>query len=330
MVQVANSVQQKVFAMRPKPPSRIVTIAKGSFAEVIRAFQSSQHFLKLEPSTRSSYARILRVAEEAKGLGGLPVEVIRPSLVQAFLDAFVDMPGRQAVARTTLKSLEKWAIVRDLLPHPITIGTSVEKSDGGHEPWSFEQVALAEQHARTDIARVVTLMVHTGQRGSDIVRMRWSDIETRDGIEGIRVTQQKTGKKLWIPFTDELAAVLATWERKPPFFLVLNPRGKPYTRPVLSRHWVYERDTKPALAPLAGLVLHGLRATAVVRARKDGLTDLQISNMYGMSEPMVARYSRLADQGEMAIAAVIQLNRTASERNKAVRNVTPKIPAVSN
>ena len=67
-----------------------------------------------------------------------------------------------------------------------------------------------------------------------------------------------------------------------------------------------------ALAPLreAGLVLHGLRATAVVRARKAGASVLQIASMFGMSEPMVARYSRLAEQEEMALAAVHYLDRT--------------------
>src|SRR5690606_1305641 len=89
--------------------------------------------------------------------------------------------------------------------------------------------------------------------------------------------------------------------------------------PLLSWHWNEERDTNEALKPLseAGLVLHGLRATAVVRARKAGATDLQIANMFGMSEPMVARYSRLEDQTEMALAAVHFLDRTAQERQAA-------------
>ena len=67
----------------------------------------------------------------------------------------------------------------------------------------------------------------------------------------------------------------------------------------------------------AGLVLHGLRSTAVVRARKRGATVLQISSMFGMSEPMVARYSRLADQREMAMAAVHHLDGTRQERTRA-------------
>lgn len=82
---------------------------------------------------------------------------------------------------------------------------------------------------------------------------------------------------------------------RPPFFLVLQPNGQPYDRNMLSWHWNRERDTNVLLQPLSAseLVLHGLRSTAVVRARKRGATVLQISSMFGMSEPMVARYSRL-------------------------------------
>jgi predicted transcriptional regulator len=63
-------------------------------------------------------------------------------------------------------------------------------------------------------------------------------------------------------------------------------------------------------------VLHGLRATAVVRARRAGATVLEIASMFGMTEPTVARYSRLADQRDMAMAAVYRLDRTAGEQTK--------------
>jgi integrase len=290
---------------------RAIRIAPGTFASVIRAYQSSADYLALAASTRRIYGSVLRRAESPASLGALPVDIIRPSLVQAFLDGLAITPGRQKNARTAIKAVESWAVVRDLIPHAITTGTYTVPSAGGHEPWSDAQVELAERHARPDLARVVTLAVHTGQRGSDIVRMRWSDLEAQDGHPGINVTQQKTGLRLWVPFTRELAAALDTWERRPPFFLVLKPDGTPYSREHLSWHWNKERETNAALEPLraAGLVLHGLRATAVVRARKRGASGLQIASMIGMSEPMVARYSRLADKTDLALAAVHLLDR---------------------
>jgi len=257
--------------------------------------------------------------ESADHLGGLSIYVIRPKLVQDYIDGFAEFPGKQKNVLSVLLAVQKWALPRDRLPHQITTGVECLDSEGGHQPWTDAQIALAERHARVDLARVITLMAHTGQRGSDIVRMRWSDIETENGVAGISVTQVKTGRQLWVPIDDELSAAMATWERKPPFFLVLSPfSGKPYKRENLSWHWNRHRDTNAALAPLSGLALHGLRASRVIRLRKRGATELQIENVVGMSAPMVKRYCRLADQRSMAVAAFHQLNnRTSAEQASA-------------
>lgn len=316
--------------MQPNKP-RIGRIVQGTFAHVIRQFMASQAFKGKAESTRYSWGRALSLAEVESGLGGCSVQVIRPALIQGFLDALADLPGKQSVAHTALKALEKFAVVRDLVPVPFMTGTSVVGSDGGHEPWPDACVVLAEQHARADLARAVTLALNTGQRGSDTVRMSPTDLEEKlcptTGIyrKGINVHQQKTGRRLWVPFIyPEFEAVLASWERKPgPFYL--RPDGLPYTRPALSTAWNRERDGNAELKPLksAGLVLHGLRASAVVRARKRGLSDLQISNVFGMSEAMVSRYSRLADQGDMAMAAVHFLSRTGGEQVTGnIQNIT--------
>jgi integrase len=296
-------------------------IKGGSFAEVIRAYLASPKYDALAKSTRTSYRYLLGLAERPDTLGGYPVDVIRPALVQAFLDGLADRPAQQKNAQTALKAVEKWALVRDLLPYPITTGTEAPGGDGAYEPWTDEQVALAERCCRPHLARVITLASNTGQRGSDLVKMRWSDVEEYEGRPGINVTQKKTGIVIWIPFTQELIKAVAAWERRPTFIL-LKEDGLPFTRAQLSDQWLRERDTRPALAPLAeaGLVLHGLRATAVVRLRRAGATTGQIAGMVGMSEPMVNRYCRKSVQRENALAAVHYLDaRTKPERLKTDR-----------
>jgi hypothetical protein len=54
-----------------------------------------------------------------------------------------------------------------------------------------------------------------------------------------------------------------------------------------------------------------------VRLRRAGATVPQISDMVGMSEQMVKRYCRFADQKQNAIAAVHILDRTVMERVRA-------------
>jgi integrase len=274
---------------------------------------ASPKFQGYSPATREVWGRELRLAERPDTLGAISVNVIRPALVQAFMDGMSDRPGKQTAALAALRQLERWGIVRDLLPQPITLGVEIGRSHDGHKPWTDEQVRLAETHARPELARVVTLAANTGQRGSDLVKMRWTDLEDYNGRTGINVTQLKTGRQIWVPITQELASAMAQWERRPGFIL-LRPTGIPWTRKALTWAWIVERDGNPALRPLAGLVLHGLRATACVRLLRAGANTRQIADMVGMSEPIVGRYCRFSVQRENASAAVLYLDRTSRER----------------
>lgn len=296
-------------------------VPKDAFANVIRAYLASPKFHKLGEGTQENYRHLLQLAESPDGLGGVPIDEMRPALVQAFLDGLADRPGSQKNAKVALKSLERWAIVRDLLPREITTGTEAPGGDGGYAPWTEEQVSIGETASAPHLGRAVTLAANTGQRGSDLVRMRWTDIEAHDGHPGINVKQLKTGLEIWIPFTAELQAKMAMWERRPGFIL-LKKDGHPFTRQQLSDTWRKALIYNPALAELrqAGLVLHGLRATAVVRLRRAGATIPQITDMVGMSEQMVKRYCRFSDQKENAIAAVHKLDRTAGEQSRKKRS----------
>lgn len=295
--------------------SKITKVKGDAFAMVIHKFLASPKFQDLAQSTQVGYRHLLSLAERPDVLGAVPVDQMRPALVQAFLDCLSDKPATQKCAQTAIKSLEKWALVRDLLPHAISTGTEAQGGDGGHIPWTDDQVALAEQHARPHLARMITLAANTGQRGSDLVKMRWTDIEDYDGRPGINVDQVKTGLKIWVPLTVPLIAALATWERRPGFIL-LKEDNRPFTRPQLSDRWLRERDTNAALAPIreAGLVMHGLRGAAVVRLRRAGVPGPLICDMIGMSPPMVARYSRFSVQRDNAVAGADILDRTVIER----------------
>ena len=333
--------------MRQPPTSPRIT--KGTFGEVLAEYE--KHCVArnaLDPDNRqyladgslSQYKAIIRWCHSTLGKYSAsdPVNGIRPKLVQAALDTLMDMPGLQSNARAMLGALDTWAAPREHLVRSIIYGVKVAGSDGGHTPWSDAQVGLGEQNARIDLSRAISLMVHTGQRGSDIVRMKLADLsEERDPttghmLRGINVTTKKVGLQLWIPFTEELVELVDAWmsdirQTPAPWYLVTKTtrgeEGQPFTRPQISEHWGDERANNEALAPIrdAGLVLHGLRGTCVVRHRKAGATPLEIGSRIGMSPKMVERYCRFADRVDLAIAAVHRLGvRTNRER---LRNVHP-------
>ena len=214
------------------------------------------------------------------------------------------------------------ALPRDLLPFPITTGSEVIGSKGGDKPWTEAQVATAEHYARPVVARDYPRRQYRPARfrpdPHGVVRHR-----NNQRPPGINVTQHKTGVQLWIPMTQELMAAVETWERRPAPFL-LKPTGEPWrTREQLTMAWDHERARNKYLAPCADMVLHGLRATACVRLKRAGANEIQISDMVGLSEPMVRRYCRFSVQKENAMAAVHHLDRTAAEREVGI--VTTKV-----
>lgn len=276
-------------------------VYEGSFYELCQQFLLSEEFCGYTEGTQSLWRRELAFACAPDCLGHVSLANIRPALVQGYLDV-------QQNALRALQAVEKWALVRDLLPRQITIGVETGRPSGGHVPWTGVQVAHAERYARGDIARVITLGAATGQRISDLARMGWTDIEAYRGQRGINVTQEKTGRQVWVPILEELAAVMATWEKQPgPFLRRLD--GRVWESKNLTLAWRHELDRNEHLAEhkSLGLVLHGLRGHCCVRLSRAGLTDHQISDIVGMSIPMVGRYTRLSAQKENALAAVIQL-----------------------
>jgi integrase len=291
-------------------------ITENSFYELVRAYKNSPKFKGLAEATQDLWGRELDFACRPNCLGAIALDQIRPALIQGYLDGWDDKPGKQAAALAAFKALEKWAIVRDLLPRPITLGVETGKPSGGHVPWTQAQVDLAVANARPALARAVILGSNTGQRGSDLIRMGWTDIETFQGREGIAITQVKTGREVWIPILGELGRALANWERRPGPFL-LTEWGEPWTRQQLTNAWTYERDHNDTLSPLreAGLVLHGLRGHACVHLYRAGCTTRQVADMVGMSEPMVANYTRKSVSRENNLATIIQLENRGTIAN---------------
>lgn len=298
-------------------------VSEDSFAALVRAYKASPKFGNYAQATRDLWGRELDYAAGPEYLGALKCSEIKPSLVQAYFDGLTGFPGKQAAALAAIKQLEKWAVVRDLLPRQITIGVETEDSDGGHVPWSADQVAIAEATLPPHLARVITLAANTGQRGSDLIRMGWSNLETYEGIEGLSIRQKKTGRDVWIPIASPLAAAMRTWgERRAAPFLTRED-GRLWTRKALTAAWTYQRETNPAFVSyrLCGpdldrpLVIHGLRGHACVVLLRAGANTRQIADMVGMSEDMVKGYTKLSLQRENAVAAVHHLERTIRERN---------------
>ena len=228
-------------------------------------------------------------------------ETVRPSDIRRLLDQFADVPGTGNNLLGTLRALSSWGLERGHFDHSITEAVKPYKSDGGHKPWTTVQCAAAEMLLSGMVRRAYFLARYTGQRGSDVVRLGPHMID--DG--GFRITQQKTGREVWCPIDPELAAEMATWEKRLGPYLQQH-WGKVYGRKLLDSQF---RQQAQGIPELKGATFHGLRGTRVVELRQRGATTTQIQDQVGMSLPMIERYCRFADKKANGKASVIALRR---------------------
>jgi integrase len=244
--------------------------------------------------------------------GKLHVGSVRPKHVLQLRDAWADTPVKANHLLSVLKTLINWGIPREFSEtNPCIHVPKLGVNEKGARPWPAWAYRLIEEHACEDMQRAVALARYTGQRQADVLRMAPEHIE--DG--GINVTQQKTGKELWVPLHADLRDELEAWNGSP---FVKTPKGESYTPDRFRAAWTrLMNDTPAGRIRKDGFTFHGLRASSVEKLREAGCSDREIESITGMSPAMITRYSRFADQKRLAKAAVRRLEgRTVSERKE--------------
>jgi integrase len=224
------------------------------------------------------------------------------------MDRLAETPAKANNFLGAMRALSAYARPRNLLLQAITEGVKPFELPGGHKPWTPEQVFAAHDRLSGVVRQGIMLYLYTGQCGSDIVRLGFAHIDD----DGFSVCQRKTGREVWCPIVPELAAEIATWEKRPGPFL-LQASGKPYSRKLF---WEHFDRTRVDISELADVTLHGLRCTAVIRLRRAGLSTGQIGDITGMSLATIERYCRFADRKASGQAALAQLTTTVKRGKK--------------
>src|SRR5262249_55808635 len=173
------------------------------------------------------------------------------------------------------------------------------KSEGYHS-WTEAEIAQFEQrHPVGSRARLAfALLLYTGQRRSDVVRMGRQHLSDN----AICVRQQKTGREVWIPVHESLAPLVSRAANNMTF--LLTGRGKPYTAASFG-NWF--RDQCRA-ARLHGCSPHGLRKAAARRLAEAGCSTHEIAAITGhASLKEIARYTEAADRKRLAQSAMTKV-----------------------
>jgi integrase len=288
-------------AVAGKTPEKRAHASAGTMKALVIDYYRSAAFANLRPSSR----RVYRIALEAvvrdhghRFAAGLTTEKAA-KLIEA---VGASHPAMGNLVRSALRALMAYAVKMKLrADNPITNITRYKT--GTHHTWTEEELAAFERRwphgTRERLA--YALLLYTGQRGGDVVRMRRSDI-----INGaVRVTQEKTGAELSIAIHPALDRAIKAGPALGIYLIGEERTGRPITRSSLTK--LMKRAARLAGLP-ARCVPHGLRKATLRRLAEHGATAKQIAAVSGHETLReIERYTRAADQAVLSRSAIGRL-----------------------
>ena len=283
-------------------PAQGRRITPHSFAALIESYKSSAEFQQLRPITKRDYQR--RLDWIGSKLGEMDAAHYPRAEVLRMRDNCQDRPREANYRISVISVIMERAINLGWRSDNPAKGVKKLKLGKGYRPWSEEEIVRYFEFADPIGAMIVELALGTGQRPSDLPRMRWNDY---DG-EFVRVTTSKASKEMWIPPTDRLKTVLENAKSKAKGMTIIGgDLGQPLTYAAIEGRARKIRKK----AGIEGASLHGLRKNATIELAEAGCSNAQIKAITNHeTDAMVAHYASGARQKILAREA----------RNKTSKN----------
>jgi integrase len=301
-IEFMAAYQAALAVVSPPPPSPRHVIA-GSLAAVAAGYLRSADFANLSPSSQRSYRTALKPILAAHG-HRLMRDLTKVAARHVIEEIGATRPGMANLTRAVLSKIAVYSI---------ETGVRVDNPFAGLKPfrlgtyhtWTDAEIAQFERRwpLGTRERLAFALLLYTGQRGGDVVKMLRSDI-----VDGrIRVAQDKTRKgttnELMIPIHPALARALQAGPVVGMQHIITDARGKP----LRALTDLIERAVNLAGLP-SRCVAHGLRKAALRRLAESGGTTKEIAAVSGhRSLAEIERYTARADQAGLARSAIAKL-----------------------
>jgi len=270
-------------------------VRPGTMRALAISYYNSLGFRSLKPSSQAIYRRIIdRFCREH---GDKRAATLQREHIVKLMAA--RKPGSANGLQKVLRMMMQHAIETGLRADDPTcdIRAIIVKTDG-HHTWTESEIEqFEERHAIGSRARLAfALLLYTGQRRSDVVRMGRQHI--RDGFLHFR--QLKTGTELSIPVHADLEAIIAESAAGQMTFLTTD-FGKPFSAAGFG-NWFREQCD---MANLRHCSAHGLRKAAARQLAEAGCTEHEIAAITGhASLREIARYTKAVDQKKLAATAM--------------------------
>lgn len=280
---------------RPQPAA-----TPGSISALLVAYYASAGWQALKPQTQANYRNILeRFRDE---FGERPAAALTARHVEALIEKRADKPGATRNLIKRLRSVYDVGLTKGLVTaNPFKLA-KLPKEGKGFRTWTEDDIErfLAYWAVGTRARLALVLLLYTGQRRSDVVRMGRQHV--RDGF--ISVTQEKTGTALEIAVHPTLRAELDALPLDNLTFL-MTAYGKPMTRAGFTQ-WFVECAKEAGLPDRSGP--HGLRKAAARRLAEAGCSPHEIAAITGhTSLREVERYTKAVERKKLSASAVAKL-----------------------
>lgn len=288
--QAALATTEKPAARPPRPKT---------LASLIHEWMKAPRFLALTPASQTTYGRILLRMQKEDYADHLVTDFTALH-VRRFVARLGDRPASANHRLKMFRLLFDYAVDDGWrTDNPASAVKRLREKAEGAASWTDEQIEqFASRWPTGSVPRLaLALLLYTGQRRSDVVRMGWKHVRG----DLIEVIQQKTGAVLLIPIHPLLQTELEAANDGAETFLqrqdgeAFTPNGF-YMR---FKSWRAESGLPDGLSP------HGLRKAAARRLAEAGCSAHEIASITGhASIAEVQRYTRAADQLKMAREAM--------------------------
>jgi integrase len=262
------------------------------FRDITADFLADRRAYTVDPRTMRSQMRVLTAA-----FGDLKPAEIDTRAVMAWFGARLDAGVSRATLnrnRSALSVVLDWAIREGLRqgPNPVRATRPFREGIGRTRYLTPDELARLTLAAAPHLKLAITIMVHTGARRGELLKLRWKDIDLSVGLVTFRRETTKGWTTRHVPVSPGLAASLRAQPRRQPDEAVIQYEG----RPLKSLRTAFEHAR--AKAGLGrDVVLHSIRHTCAsfYRQRGGDLTDLQ--EILGHSDiELTRRYAHLSPE----------------------------------
>jgi integrase len=275
----------------------------GSISSAIAGYYSSAEYKRLSASSKMNYRRVLehfRTEHGEKSLASLETRH-----VNAIMDSMAKTPAAANILRKRLNSVFEYAIGAGLVDdNPIKRAKRVKYDQKSYRSWTEADIAAyrAEWKEGTSQRLALELLLYTGLRRSDVVRVGWKHI--KGGAIHISTVKSQHKTHLRIPIHAELQHHLDLVSHEQKTFLTTtwskDRSAKGFT------NWLREAAHDAGLPSDSSP--HGLRHAACRRLAEAGCTPHEIQAITGHRNlAQVETYTRAVDQARLAESAIARL-----------------------